>query len=143
MKAISRGRLSAVAAVAACLVIGTATSASAGTNSPISYASNGDGNAQFWADGDNFIVHDSKCDGDTVWAQLTWYKSGYGWHFRTVRNNTGCNQDDTIHPWNIPEGAAVWVQACGSVESDYSNSGAGYLSAGHDCDLGGSQEGVA
>ncbi|MFF1300556.1 MULTISPECIES: hypothetical protein [unclassified Streptomyces] len=109
MKAISRGRLSAVAAAAACLVIGTATSASAGTNSPISNASNGD-----------------------------------GWHYRTVRNTSGCQNEDTRHPWNIPEGASVWVRACGSVEDNYSNSGDGYLGTGHDCDLTqGGQRGVA
>lgn len=144
MKTISWGRLSAVAAAAACLVIGTATSASAGTNSPVSNASNGDGYAYFVADGDNFLIYDAKCDGDTVWAQLTWYKSGEGWNYRTVRNTSGCNTTDTRHPWNIPEGASVWVRACGSVESNYSNSGAGYLSAGHDCDFTqGGQRGTA
>ncbi|MFI9390416.1 hypothetical protein [Streptomyces bauhiniae] len=144
MRAKSLRRFSAVAAAAACVVIGTATSASAGTNSPVSDASNGDGYAYFVADGDNFLIHDSKCDGDTIWAQLTWYKSGSGWNYRTIRNDSGCNTTDTKHPWNIPEGADVWVRACGSVDSGYVNTGAGRLSTGHDCDFTqGGQYGVA
>jgi hypothetical protein len=134
MKAISR-RFATVAAAAACMVIATATSASAGTNSPVSDASNGDGYAYFVADGDKFLIRDNKCDGGTVWAQLTWYKSGQGWHFRTIHNTSGCNTTDTKTPWNIPEGADVWVRACGSVSEGYVNTGAGVLSAGHDCDF--------
>ncbi|GAA1110732.1 hypothetical protein [Kitasatospora arboriphila] len=143
MTAISLRRFSAAAAAAALLVLGSASTASASQNSHISYANNGDGDAYFEADGDVFHIHDNKCDGDTVWAQLTWYKSGYGWHFRTIRNDSGCNTTDDKHPWNIPEGADVWVKACGSVEPDYSNSGDGYLSAGHDCDINGDQHGIA
>ncbi|MFB7335114.1 hypothetical protein ACFC00_26250 [Streptomyces adustus] len=85
------------------------------------------------ADGDDFKIHDSKCDGDTVWAQVQWYKSGYGWNSRTIRNISGCDTTDTEHPWNIPEGADVYVETCGSVESNFVNTGAGQLSAGHDC----------
>ncbi|GGS01719.1 hypothetical protein GCM10010269_45780 [Streptomyces humidus] len=144
MKAISLRRCSAVAAATACLVIGTATSASAGTNSPVSDASNGDGYAYFVADGDKFLIHDNQCDNGTVWAQLTWYKSGQGWHFRTIHNTSGCNTTDERHPWNIPEGADVWVRACGSMSDGYSNTGDGVLSAGHDCDFTqGGQHGVA
>ncbi|MFJ9025080.1 hypothetical protein ACIRPU_34690 [Streptomyces sp. NPDC102259] len=134
MKTLSR-RLSTVAAAAACMLLATATSASAGTNSPVSDASNGDGYAYFVADGDKFLIHDNQCDGGTVWAQLTWYKSGQGWHFRTIHNTSGCNTTDTRHPWNIPEGADVWVRACGSVSEGYVNTGDGVLSAGHDCDF--------
>jgi len=142
MTAKSRRRLSVVAAAAACLVLGTATSASAGTDSPGSDASNGDGYAYFVSNGDDFKIHDSQCDGGTVWAQLTWYKSGDGWHFRTIHNTSGCGTTDTKHPWSdIPEGADVWVRACGSVDSAYSNSGDGYLGAGHDC--GSTEVGVA
>ena len=133
MKAISSRRFAAVAAAAACMVIGTATSASAASaDSPKSYAFNGDGWAYFVANGDEFKIHDSKCDGDTVWAQLSWYKSGYGWNFRTIRNISGCGTTDTEHPWNIPEGADVTVQACGSVGDGFVNTGAGMLTSCHD-----------
>jgi hypothetical protein len=117
------------------LLLGAATSASAGENSPLSQASNGDGWAFFVADGDDFNIHDSQCDGGTVWAQVPYFKSGYGWNFRTIHNTSGCNTTDVKHPWSdIPEGAYVYVRACGSVDSGYSNSGAGVFSTGHDCD---------
>ncbi|WP_406473038.1 hypothetical protein [Streptomyces sp. NBC_01615] len=94
------------------------------------------------SNGDDFRIHDSQCDGGTVWAELTWYKSGSGWHFRTIHNTSGCGTTDTKHPWSdIPEGATVWVQACGSMDSNYSNSGDGYLGTGHDC--GSTEIGVA
>ena len=35
----------------------------------MSYASNGDGWAKFVANGDNFFLNDTKCDGDIVWAE--------------------------------------------------------------------------
>ncbi|MFF7526210.1 hypothetical protein [Streptomyces pseudovenezuelae] len=128
------GRVSGATAAAAILLIGAAASASAGENSGSSWASNGDGYVSFIANGDDFHVADTKCDGDTVWGQVSYYKSGYGWNFRTIHNTSGCGTIDTKHPWSdIPEGADVYVRACGTVDSGYSNSGTGQFSTGHDC----------
>ena len=141
-RARALGRITGIGAAVAMLVIGTATAASAGENSGTSVASNADGWVYFVADGDNFYIKDTQCDGGTVWGQVSYYKSGYGWNFRTIHNTSGCNTTDKKHPWSdIPEGAYVYVLACGSVEDNYSNSGAGYFSTGHDC--GETKDGVA
>lgn len=143
MKASVRlSRISGVTAAAVLLLIGTATSASASSNSEVSSASNGDGWVKFIANGDDFLVHDSQCDGGTVWGQVSYYKANYGWNFRTIHNTSGCGTTDTKHPWSdIPEGAYVYVRACGSVDDGYSNSGAYEFSTGHDC--GATEDGVA
>jgi len=128
-----------IAAAAVAVLVVAATPASAGTNTGFSYASNGDGWANFVADGDNFYINDTKVDGDAVWAELSWYTSGSGWHSRTVKStDDGANTESSktkSHPWSdIPEGADVYVRACGSVKSGtYSNSGAGYHGVAYDC----------
>lgn len=129
-----------VAAATAVVLAGVATPASAGTNTGVSYASNGDGWANFVADGDNFFINDTKCDDDIVWAQLTWYKSevpGDDRRFRTIRSHDGCANTEASmtksHPWSdIPEGATVWVRACGSV-GEYSNTGTGWHGPAQAC----------
>jgi hypothetical protein len=126
-----------VAAAAAAMLVVVATPASAGEDPKKSKASNGDGWVDFISDGDVFHVNDTKVDGDAVWAELSWYKSGDGWHFRTVKSTD--NGDPGTHtkftPWNIPEGAIVFIRACGSVkEGSYSNSDRdNYLGVGYDC----------
>lgn len=128
------GRLFGIVAAVVMVLVGTASPASAGTDSELSYASNGDGWAYLVANGDNFRIRDLQCDGGTVYAQLTWYKSPT-WHYRTIHNTSGCNTTDVKHPWSdIPEGVTVWVRACGEVDAGYVNTGNGRLSVGHNCD---------
>ena len=127
-----------VAAAAAAVLVVAATPASASANTGFSYASNGDGWARFVANGDHFYLNDTKVDGDAVWIEISWYKSGYDWHFRTLKStDNGENTEasmTTYTPWNIPEEADVWVRACGSVKAGtYSNSGDGYLGVVYDC----------
>ena len=133
-----------IATAATAMLVVAATPDSAGENTGFSYAGNGDGWANFVANGDIFYLNDTKVDGDAVWAELTWYKSGHGWHARTVRSyDGGANTESskTKYTWknngndiNIPEGADVYVRACGSVKSGtYSNSGAGYHGVVYNC----------
>lgn len=134
-----------VAAAATVMLVGVATPASAGENSRTSFASNGDGWAAFVADGDKVRIRDTQCDGGTVWAQISFFKSGYGWNYRTIHNKSGCNTTDVIQPWgDIPEGASVFLTACGGMASNYKNEGAGKFGTGSACDpkIGG-QTGVA
>jgi hypothetical protein len=126
----------ATAAIAALVV--PAAPAGASSNSGVSYASNGDGWANFVADGDDFFLNDTRCnDNGVVWAEMSWYTSGSGWHFRTQASTDSCaNTEASLterHPWgDIPENAYVYVRACGSV-SGYSNSGAGSFGVAKDC----------
>jgi hypothetical protein len=144
-KGILRRGLGVAAATVAVLVI-AATPASAGTNTGFTYASNGDGWARFIADGDIFYINDTKVDGDAVWMEISAYKSGWGWHFRTLPSkDNGAETEASMTkyvPWDIPEGATVWLRACGSVKSGaYSNNGDGYLGVAYDC--GAEKQGTA
>lgn len=124
-----------IAAAAMAVLVVAATPASAGTDTDESYASNGDGWARFVSSVDVFQVNDTNVDGDAVWMEISWYKSGDGWHFRTVKStDNGSTGTLTRYPWNMPEGANVFVRACGSVkDGTYSNSGDGYLGVVYDC----------
>jgi len=133
-----------VAAAAAAMLAVVATPASAGENTGYSFASNGDGWAGFIADGDVFWVNDTYEDGDAVWVEISAYKAGWGWHFRTKKSydNGKADTKSKFTPWNIPEGAMVFVRACGSVkDGSYSNDGDGYLGVVYDC--GSTREGKA
>jgi hypothetical protein len=143
-KLLRRGLGIATAAVA--MLVVAATPASAGENTGTVYAKNGDGWARFVSDGDHFYLNDTKVDGDAVWMEISWYKSGHGgWHYRTIKstdNGQNTEASKTTFTWDMPEGAYVYLRACGSVKADsYSNVGDGKEGVAYDC--GDSKDGVA
>lgn len=124
-----------IAAAAMAMLVVAATPASAGKDTGESFASNGDGWARFVSSVDVFQFNDTNVDGDAVWVQISWYKSGDGWHYRTKSStDSGSTGTLTRFAWNIPEGAIVFVRACGSVKKDsYKNEGDTYLGVAYDC----------
>ncbi|BCM72823.1 MULTISPECIES: hypothetical protein [Streptomyces] len=123
---MKRLRFMTVAAVAAGVVLVTATGAHAGTDSPFVFTKsevNGipAGQGAFFHDGDRFWIEDTARDGRSAVLDIKVYKRDGRLHRQWQLWNSRGFDYDLIRPDNVPEGYTVSVRACVGHASDKSN----------------------